>query len=228
MASHFAVKLELNKGANKMAEDKDKKKTPIRDFIEGPDKGPRMTGKQIRNQANVRPIRARKFPIDMGIESHDRRGNPDVDIRGTKGRLSQDIKGKAEADKKGGKNYPKTVDSKMMQQVYRRLKKLKQGPGAKESKKMVYSQAHDKDMKKNYREISKLEKIVSLGTAKEKHNALNKAFKKEAKDKKTGAPHLKRTSTYKFKKGGLAKKEEGIGSFKAGGPIMDRNYLKGR
>jgi hypothetical protein len=32
----------------------------------------------------------------------------------------------------------------------------------------------------------------------------------------------------KMKKGGLAKKEEGIGSFKVGGIVHDRNYLKGR
>ena len=211
-----------------MAKDEDKKKTPIRDFIEGPDRGKRMTPTQIHNQANVRPIKARKYPIDMGIESHDRRGNPDVDIRGAKGRLVREIKQKAEDDAKGGENFPKIADSKMMDQVKRRLKKLKQGPGADESSKMVHSQAHDKKLKKNYREISKLEKIISLGTVKEKHNALNKAFKKETKDKKTAAPHLKRTSTYKFKKGGLAKKEEGVGSYKAGGPIMDRNYLKGR
>ena len=204
-------------------------KNAIKDALLGKDKGPRMTADQLRNQANVRPIQARGY-VDSGVfpESVARRFNPDVDIRGTKGRLARSIKNKAEDDAKGGDNFPKIADSKMLDQVKRRLKKLKQGPGADENSKMVRSQAHDKKLKKNYREISKLEKIISLGTVKEKHNALNKAFKKETKDKKTAAPHLKRTSTYKFKKGGLAKKEEGVGSYKAGGPIMDRNYLKGK
>ena len=30
------------------------------------------------------------------------------------------------------------------------------------------------------------------------------------------------------KRGAKETKEEGIGSFKVGGPILDRNYLKGR
>ena len=228
MVSHFAVKLELNKGANKMAKDEDKKKTPIKDVLLGKDKGPRMTADELRNQHNKRPLKGRKY-VDSGFpESVARRSNPDVDIRGTESRQARSIKNKAKDDAKRGKNFPKIADSKMLKQVRRRLAKIKQGPGADESSRMVRSQAHDEKLKKNYREISKLEKIISLGTAKEKHNALNKAFKKEAKDKKTGAPHLKRTSTYKFKKGGLAKKEEGVGSYKAGGPIMDRNYLKGR
>lgn len=297
MVSHFAVKLELDKGVNKMAKDEDKKKTPIRDFIEGPDRGKRMTPSQIRNQANVRPIKARKYPIDMGIESHDRRGNPDVDIRGAKGRLVREIKQKAKDDAKGGKNFPKIADSKMMDQVNRRLKKVRRGEGANQNSRMVLSQAHDKDLKKNYRNVSALEKIISVGTAKGKHNALNKALKRRDKDKKLGAPHLKSSEQSSFQRGysdgvrdasqqirrkdraskkqpildklsditGIArggntpnrvkryntpkknidpnaryasgkakgeldvrKADEGTGTFKVGGPIMDRNYLKGK
>jgi hypothetical protein len=177
---------------------KGKKKTPIKDAVFGKDKGPRMSQKQVKNQANVRPLKSSKYGVEGPFpESLKRRTNPDTDVRGQKGRLARQVKAEAKANKKGGKNFPKTADSKQLKQVKRRLDKVQQGKG---DKKMVRSQAHDKGGAKNYK-TTKLGKFLG-----EEHNFADKALRKDAKDKKTGAPHLKRTSTYKFKNGGMLKK----------------------
>tara|TARA_R110002124_G_scaffold88586_2_gene227229 strand:+ start:446 stop:973 length:528 start_codon:yes stop_codon:yes gene_type:complete len=50
---------------------------------------------------------------------------------------------------------------------------------------------------------------------------MKKAMKDDAKNKKTGAPHLKRTSTYKFNKGGMP-------DFSGDGKITKKDVLIGR
>ena len=88
---------------------KDKKKTPIKDAVFGKDKGPRMTGEQIKNQANVRPLKSAKYAVEGPFpESLKRRTNPDTDVRGQKGRLARQVKAEAKDNKKGGKNARQT------------------------------------------------------------------------------------------------------------------------
>ena len=166
----------------------------ITDFIYGKHNPITMTKKQLKNQSNIRPLQGREHPYVISRNDKTYKG-PVVDLRGTKGPLAKFVyKNQVKNNTKGGKNFPKILDSKMMDQVNRRLDKIKQGPGARESKLMVVSQAHDKNVKKNYRKVSALEKFVSVGTAKNVTNSLNKAFKKRAQWQKTGAPHLKTTT----------------------------------
>jgi hypothetical protein len=65
-----------------------------------------MTNKQIKNQANVRPIKSKETSASFFFKDGER---PDKDIRGTKGRLAKMEKAKEKANKPGGKNYPKTM-----------------------------------------------------------------------------------------------------------------------
>jgi len=65
-----------------------------------------MTNKQIKNQANVRPIKSKETSASFFFKDGER---PDKDIRGTKGRLAKMVKAKEKANKPGGKNYPKTM-----------------------------------------------------------------------------------------------------------------------
>ena len=65
-----------------------------------------MTKKQIKNQANVRPIKSKETSASFFFKDSER---PDKDIRGTKGRLAKMEKAKEKANKPGGKNYPKTM-----------------------------------------------------------------------------------------------------------------------
>ena len=225
MVSHFAVKLELNKGANKMAI-----------FGKGGYDSPEnKKRREAKKEVEYKEIRQAEKNVDAYKE-----------------RMKDRAKKRTPAEKSYGESIKKFVTkevpetAKNVKKAFRRamFKTPAEKKEDKETKKAFKEQMQRNRLKDN-KEFQKKNKARKAGAPDNKaksyvYDAVRRDAQKKIKprslkstlsDKKVAKVMTDQVDAMKkqaAKRGAKETKEEGIGNFKAGGPIMDRNYLKGR
>lgn len=227
MVSHFAVKLELNKGVNKMAilgkggydSPENKKRREKKEFLEKEEKEQR---RRKRSQAVEKTAKERDEMLVKDVKS---------------------IKDVA----KGGKDFikligkgAKNVGKGIRQAVAPTPEEKKQ---IAEMKRLHMKQVKEQNIKDRAEKIKREKarragapdsegKYVYDAVLRDRQNKIKpKNLKKTLSNKKVAQVMKDQVDAMKkqdAKRGAKETKEEGIGSFKVGGPILDRNYLKGR
>ena len=227
MVSHFAVKLELNKGANKMAifgkggydSPENEKRREKKEAVEK---------KEKKEKQQKFEERARKRAKEKGtMLTKDVRSIKDIakggkDFIGELKKGAKNIKrayaptpAEKKEDDKNKAQYRKILLKRNIEANNERIKRTKaRKAGAPDNKPAANSGGVYKAVR---REAEKKIKPRSLKST--------LSDKKVAKVMTDQVDAMKKQAA---KRGAKETKEEGTGNFKAGGPIMDRNYLKGR
>ena len=227
MVSHFAVKLELNKGANKMAI-----------FGKGGYDSPENEKRREKKEAvKKKEKKEKQQKINERIEKR---------AKETDTMLTKDVKGIKDIAK-GGKDFIREI-KKGAKNVKRAFAPTPAEKKLDDKTKAQYMKLVEKRFKEKTKKAQKEYKARKAGAPDNKPSAnsggVYKAVRREA-EKKIKPSSLKSTLSDKkvakvmtdqvnamkkqaAKRGAKETKEEGIGNFKVGGPIMDRNYLKGK
>ena len=228
MVSHFAVKLELNKGANKMGL-----------FSKGGYDSPEnKKRRETKKSVEKKEKEEKQQKINERIEKRAREKNIT---------LVKDVKGIKDVDK-GGKEFLKELHQgakNVNQAIKRGWSPTPEQKEEDEKRKAQHTEQVREQQKKKWAKIHKKHKAQKAGAPDNEPSAnsggVYKAVRREAQ-KKIKPSHLTSTTDPKkvaktmtdqvdaMKKQAAKRgaKEEGIGSFKVGGIVHDRNYLKGR
>ena len=224
MVLHFAVKLELNKGVNKMGlfskggydSPENKKRRETKEAVEKKEKEEKQQKINERIEKRAR---------EKGIT------------------LVKDVKGIKDVAK-GGKEFLKELHQgakNVNQAIKRGWSPTPEQKEEDEKRKAQYMEQVREQQKKKWAKIQKKLKAQKAGAPDSKGKYVYDAVRREAQ-KKIKPSHLTSTTDPKkvaktmtdqvdaMKKQAAKRgaKEEGIGSFKVGGIVHDRNYLKGR
>ena len=207
MVSHFAVKLELNKGANKMAI-----------FGKGGYDSPENKKRREKKEAVIKKEEEKKRPSKViattgykeDLKKFVTKEVPETAKNVKKAFRRAMFKTPAEEkeDKETKKAFRKQMQKNRLKKSLERQKNIKaQKAGAPDNKgKYVYDAVRRENQKK----------------------IKPRSLKSTLSDKKVAKVMTDQVDAMKKQDAKRGAKEEGTGNFKAGGPIMDRNYLKGR
>ena len=214
MVLHFAVKLELNKGANKMGifgkggydSPENEKRREKKEAVEKKEKKEKRPSKVIATTGYKEDLK--KFITEEVPETAK---NTKKAFR----RAFFKTPAEKKEDKETKKAFIKQMEKNRLKKSLERQKNIKaKKAGAPDGKVIRQNKAplyiHDAVKRANDKKI----KPSSL--------------KSKLSDKKVVKVMTDQVDAMKKQAEKRSAKEEGIGSFKAGGPIMDRNYLKGR
>ena len=220
MVSHFAVKLELNKGANKMAI-----------FGKGGYDSPENEKRREKKEAVEKKEKKEKQ------QKFEERARKRAKEKGTM--LTKDVKGIKDIAK-GGKDFIGELKrgAGLLKRAYAPTPAEKKED---DKNKAQYMKLVEKRFKEKTKKAQKEYKARKAGAPDNKGKYVYDAVRREAQekikprslkstlsDKKVAKVMTDQVDAMKKQDAKRGAKEEGTGNFKAGGPIMDRNYLKGR